>query len=453
MRGIQQIFRRCSPSSTMNTKATRTEGFDTVPDRPAVLTFVLFAFVVFCSVAIAVAFKESGLWVISRYAHVRDPTRAAGHLAWPKTALIAAGTTLAAAGLGMVASHRWPRRSGLESIAATARGEDRRISLPATAIRAFGTWLMLVGLVPIGRESAILEMGGAIGSTVARRFRGHGATMAAAGMAAAFAAAYHAPIAAIAYLEEHFRIRSSRRAMIFTVGGALSGSLIAKIVFGTKTILPVLHASPRQLFVAGAIAVVPATVGARLFLHMRTRVTSPSAIWLRSASPWTIATAGAVAAGLTVAAFPAAAGNGNDALRRVSATATVGIGLAIAMTIGKAIGTCAAFGAKAPGGALTPTMTVAAGSALLGTAALHGLGISVVNVWAVAVLSAAVAVAVGLRSPITAVVLIPEMMGHLRLLPATAMVVVAAIALDHTLDLAMHRLRFVTLHDIQDEDG
>ena len=87
------------------------------------------------------------------------------------------------------AAIKWPGQAGLEAVSAMARGSERRISLRSTAVRMVATWLITIGLAPVGRESAIIESGGAIGSTLGRRFGGRGATAAAAGIAAAFAAA------------------------------------------------------------------------------------------------------------------------------------------------------------------------------------------------------------------------------------------------------------------------
>ena len=438
----------------MGTDTVKTDGFDTVPERPALVTVALFAVVVVASTVVATLFKESALWVVRVYGDFRDPTRVAASVPKVVTALIVMAAVLAATALGRIAATRWPHRSGLEAIAATARGEDRRISLRATVVRSTGTWLTVVGLVPIGRESAIMELGGAIGSSVARRFRGRGAAMAAAGIAAAFATAYHAPIAAVCYLEEHLRIRASRRAVTFTIGGALGGHLLATGLLGGEPIFPSVDASWRQLGVAGLIAVVPATVSSRIFFAGRRRVDGGQTVsGSERRRRWLIPVAAASLAALTVAVAPLTAGNGMDALRRVPVLAALGFGFALSLVLGKALGTWSALGAGAPGGALTPTMTVGAGASLLVVLALRAAGAHSIDVWGVVVLAAAIAIAVGLRSPLTGVVLLPEMTARLALVPATALAVGLAMLLDRGIDRVTRRRGERLPAEVRDEDG
>jgi H+/Cl- antiporter ClcA len=123
------------------------------------------------------------------------------------------------------------------------------------------------------------------------------------------------------------------------------------------------------------------------------------------------------------------------------------------MLLGKLVGTTSAFAAGAPGGALTPTMVAAAGSALLVVAGLDRLGVTSVDPSAVVVMAAAVAIAIGLHAPLTAVVVVPEMMGQLALVPATTAVVLAAVVLERMFDRLVFRLQPPAPSVIQDEDG
>lgn len=431
---------------------TPSHGFDEHPQRHQLVTFGLFLVVVAASAGVAVGFKEAAHWLIEAWGGSGDPTSVADRFRWLVTGVVVAAVTIGAAVVGRGAEQRWPGQSGLDAIAATARGETRRISLRATLFRSAATFVSVVGLVPIGRESAIIETGGAIGSTLGRRFRGRGASMATAGIAAGFATAYHAPIGAVLYLEEHLRIRGSRRAVRFAIGGAVGGFLVATQLLGAGTILPRTDASSREFAVAGLIAVVPAAVTARMVLLLRTRATARHEVERRRPVWQRIAITGGVS-GLVVAAFPMAAGNGLETLREASVPTAASVGLAVAMLVGKLVGTTSAFAAGAPGGALMPTVAAAAGSALLVVAGLQGLGVTSVDPSAVVVMSAGVAIAIGLRAPLTAVVLVPEMMGQLALVPATAAVVLAAVVLERVFDRLVVRLQPPAPSVIQDEDG
>lgn len=431
---------------------TSTVGFDVQPERHPVASFLIFLVTVALSVSVAVGFRESALWVVEQLGGHRDATLTADAMHPIALVALAFGTVLVAAALGRLAAKRWPGHAGLEAVAATARGSDRRISLRATGVRTLGTWLITVGLAPVGRESAIIESGGAIGSTLARRFGGRGATTAAAGIAAAFATAYHAPLAAIVYVEEHLQVRGSRRATRFTIGGAVCGFLLATQAFDVHRVFPSVTVGWGDLAVAGAIAVVPATLAAKVFFCSRTagvdrlRGVAGTHRWLLVA----------VVAGAAVAAmllgYPLTAGNGMDAMRHIAPAGAIAGSVVVAMSVGKLVGTTATLGSGAPGGALTPTIVVGAGSALAVVWVAQRCGWGSPNPWALAVLAGAAALAVGLRAPLTAIMLLPEMTGSYRLLPVTLFVVLGAVTIDAAIDRVSRRRRRV-VPGIRDEDG
>lgn len=432
---------------------TDTVGFDTLPNRHPAMTVLLVAVVVFASAGAAVGFKHSALWIVEAYGDSHDVTRAADLHPWLVFGIVTAATLIAAI-LGRVGGARWPRQSGLEAIAASARGEDRRISLRATIVRASAVWLCVVGLVPIGREGALMETGGAIGSTLGRRFGGRGAAMATSGISAAFAAAYHAPIAAVLFLDEHLRIRSSRRASVFAIAGAIGGHLLNTKLFDGKALLPRVDGSWSELAVAGTVALVPATLGARALLELRTgAAVRAGAEPSRTLRWWTFAALGSLAAGAVVARYPLTAGNGMDSLRHTATLAVLGAGVAVALSIGKSVGVTSAFRAGAPGGAMTPTMTVAAGCALLVVLALDPLGADDLYLWGVVFLAASVGVGVGLRAPLTAIAMLPEMCGRIALIPFTAAMVGAAVLLDRGVDRVVGQYETRLPTGVRDEDG
>jgi H+/Cl- antiporter ClcA len=68
-------------------------------------------------------------------------------------------------------------------------------------------------------------------------------------------------------------------------------------------------------------------------------------------------------------------------------------------------------------------------------------------------LAAAVGIGVGLRSPLTGTLLVPEMTGDLRLVPATAGVVAVAFVLDRGLDRVARLLGQRLPTALRDEDA
>lgn len=420
-------------------------GFDFQPSRPRWLTALLFVVVLLAATGFAHLFRASAKWVIHWYGGSKDPTVAADTLSRPVVAAIVLGAVLVAAGLGWIVDRKWRQRVGIEAVAASARDEPTRISIRATITRTVATWVASAGLVSIGRESAIIESGGALGATIGRKTGGKGDTLAATGIVAAFAAAYHAPVAAVLYAAEHLGVGRSKRAVKFVVLAAAGAYLVSRWWFDAEAIFPRTTGSRWSILGTGLIVVVPVAVAARLFLVVRVSAG-------RRALQRAIAIAGlAVVAAAAVVIFPLAAGNGMEAIRHGSEV--TGWSLAMALLIGKLVGTAASLGAGSPGGVLSPTMGVAAGAALATVLTLDHLGVGVTRPWDVMVTAMAVGVAVGLRSPLVAVFLVPEMLGDYSLVPVIAVVVIAAVVIDRGFDALTRRVGRRLPTGVHDEDG
>jgi CIC family chloride channel protein len=430
---------------------TRATGFDVRPRRPLLATALLFLVVTVAASVVAHLFKTALKEIIRFYSDHSSSTDASNSLRPVVLFVLATVSVIVAATIGHWVHRTWGKRVGIEAVAASARGEGRSISFRATVLRVVGTWLVSAGLVSIGRESAIVESGGAVGSVAGRRTGGRGDALAASGIAAAFAAAYNAPIAAIFYVEEHLRVRQSTRASAFVVLGALSGHLTTIWLFDGGAIFPDVEGSLWRIALDGLVIVVPAVLVSRIFLQLRVRVTTESVSGAIRCPTWVVVIALAVIAGLSVVAFPLASGNGMDALQQAPRDPTGT--LALALVVGKVVGTTAALGSGAPGGVLSPTLGVASGVALLVFVGLDNLGLAVDRPWEAMVAAMAVGVAVGMRSPLVAIFLVPELLGNYWLVPALAIVVGAAVVLDRLVDHVVLRLGARIPTDVYDADA
>lgn len=427
-------------------------GLDFDPRRPWIATLALFTIVVLFAATFAHGFKLAAEKILGLISGESGPVAAAHAVPRIEVGVIVTAAVMVAALLGRWSHAQWADRLGVEAVAASARGEDRKISVRGSALRVIGTWLVTAAMTSIGREAAIIEGSGAFGSALGRKTGGRGDALAAAGIAAGFAAAYHAPIAAIFYLDEHLNVRRSKRGMLFTIAGAIAGHVFSTRVLGGHPVFPTRRSATTSAIAAGAvIALVPATLGARLFIEARVRL-APKAVAERFATrPLMVAAILAIVAGASVAVFRDAAGNGMEALRTSASTATVG--LAIALAVGKLVGTTAALASGAPGGALTPTLSVAAGFALLATFGLTAIGMKPSNPWEITIAAMAVGLAVGLRSPLMAIVMVPELVGDYSLIPVIAAVVAVAWLIDRQIDRVLVREGQWLPDGIHDEDG
>lgn len=383
------------------------------------------------SAGFAELFKTAIATVGSALAGRDDVTEVARTLPGLTVLAIGTGAAFVAVLLGrsVAGSHR---PHGMTGLADAVSGRGAAPSLRTTGLRAGGTWLASCGLLSIGRESAILETGGTLGWRVGQRLRWlrrFAPALAAGGVSAAFAAAYHAPIAGMLYVEEHLRGRRDVRSLLYTLGGAIIAHLSAVHLFGGHALLPSTQGSRAGMIVLVAVGVVPAVVGSRLFLYARDR----AAGWFTSRSLASTSTGWllllAPLAAVAIVLMPLTAGNGMDALHHASTETTLAVALALAA--GKLLATAVAFAAGVPGGSFWATLAVSSGWALLAFVTLDAAGLDLPGTyWDGMMAAMAVGIAVGLRSPLVGAFAVAEMAGDLTLVPILALAVAAAVALD-----------------------
>lgn len=398
---------------------------------------------------VAVAFRGAGAVILAALVGDANPTNAAADTSPALVFAVVAGAVVVAAWAG----HRTARRSGeavgLTSLALAARGKAPPPSARATASRGAGTFVAVLGLVSVGRESAILEAAGTIGAQVERRIGHLRGALTAAGMSAAFAAAYHAPVAAVLYVEEHLGVRRNRRSVAYTLAGAAISRELSATLFGSGPILPHHRGGLGGAALLGAIAIVPATLGGRLFLHVRDRTAVAAREHLPS--PARVAALALVVAAL-VSAAPLTAGNGLEALRAASDHPTLTVALTLAAV--KLAATSAALASGVPGGAFSPTMALSAGWGLLAFFAVGAVGVGLpAELWDGMLLAMVAGVAVGLQAPLTAAFAIPEMAGDLALLPLAIATAAAAAGLDVAVGRGRKRWQRARLARLHDEDA
>jgi H+/Cl- antiporter ClcA len=98
-------------------------------------------------------------------------------------------------------------------------------------------------------------------------------------------------------------------------------------------------------------------------------------------------------------------------------------------------------------------MAISCGATLLTLLAADRLGADPGHMWAAALLAMAVGVAVGIRAPLVAVFLVPEMLGDYWMVPVTAVVVLAASVVDRGIDAVATRLGAQLPAGVYDEDA
>ena len=361
---------------------------------------------------------------------------------------IAAGVLLARA-LNVRAQKRHEGHVGLHTVGNAARGEEPAVSLPGTLTRSLATLVACMPGTSLGRESAILEAGGAIGSFIGRLVPGGAPAVTTAGVAATFSAAYHAPFGAVAYVGGHLGVSRDRRSIVYALIASLFADWLTVEHLGGHPIFPGHSGTVGSMVVLGLIAFLPAVLGARCFVQLREFL--PTWHVVKNHPRMTLALAVIVSAS-TVAIAPLSAGNGMEALRHIAVGGS--IAAAAALGIGKLLAVSATLTAKAPGGVFTPTLAVCAGWVLATYVGLESLGVDLPgNHWDGILIGMAAGLTVGLHAPFLASVVVAEMCGQVGLIPFTAVAALLAHRAMHAVDVFEAKRHIPVPHEQHDEDA
>jgi len=385
-------------------------------------------------VAVAVAaaafahwYREAIFAAVDWWAGQRQTTTAAERTQRVVVAVVVASTVFAAGAIARLARRGHPERLRVNAIVDAAHGRGVGPQLWRTLLAAAGTLLASMGLASLGREAPILETGGGSGLALGRRFGLPLPELVGAGLAAGFAGAYHAPVAAVLFVGEHALRGSGRRVLAMAALGSAVGYLVSWQVFRATRIFPGPGHVTLGTMVMAVLAVVPALIGTRIFFSLRERF-SPHLV-TNDLRGWTRSALLAAIAGATIAIAPLAAGNGMEAVRKAATEPTLQI--ALALTLAKTVATFATLGSGARGGVFTPSVAVGGGSALLLFVAISATGLALPgSEWQGMIAGGAIAISIGAAAPLFGIVAAAELSGDWRVLPVAAVAVLLAEALD-----------------------
>jgi CIC family chloride channel protein len=288
-----------------------------------------------------------------------------------------------------------------------------RVPLLRSALQALASWLAIATGNSLGREGPLIQFGAAAGEGARRWLRlddAQARLVLAAGVAAGFATAYNAPIAATLFVLE---VVTGVVALEATVP-VLIASVIATVAVRLGTGATPLYGfraiaapDPIELIAFCGVGLLAAPVGVG-FLRLLARA---EALWHHVPQPWRPAVGGA-ACGACLCALPGLAGNGFE---EVSALLDGHLALAAVawLLLAKPFATAASVGSGNPGGVFTPTLLLGACMGALYAAGLHAVfGSAIAAPAAYVIVGLAATLSATTHAPVMAAVLGCELSGN-----------------------------------------
>lgn len=343
---------------------------------------------------------------------------------WQRIMLPAIGGLLV--GLVMLVAARVREGAGVGFVMEAIVLGRVRVPLTRSALQAVASWLAIVSGNSLGREGPLIQFGAAAGEGARRAFALDNVTariVLAAGVAAGFASAYNAPIAAVLFVIEIVTGVVVLEAIVPMLVAVVIATLATRYVVGGTPLYGVRAftlGAPAELvaFAVLGLAMAPIGVG---FLRLLGAV---DRAWRKVAMPWRPALGG-LACGAILSAMPLVAGNGFEPLSALL-DGRLAVGMVAWLLVVKPVATAMAVGSGNPGGAFTPTLLIGGCAGALYAFGLHAvLGDAIGSPSTYALVGLAAAMAATTHAPLTGAVLACELSGDyalvLPLLVATAL--------------------------------
>jgi CIC family chloride channel protein len=301
-----------------------------------------------------------------------------------------------------------------------------RVPLTRSVLTAVASWLAIAAGNSLGREGPLIQFGAAAGEAARRIFRLDNVTariVLATGVAAGFASAYNAPVAAVLFVVEIVTGVVVLEAIVPMLVAVVIATIATRYVVGGAPLYGE-HAfqlgSPVELLAFAGLGLACAPVGVG-FLRLLGHV---DRAWRKLPLPFRPALGGLLC-GAILTGLPLVAGNGFEPL-----AALLDGKLAVAMIawllVAKPVATAVAVGSGNPGGVFTPTLLIGGCTGALYATLLHLLfGSAIGSPATYALVGLAAAMAATTHAPLTGAVLACELSGDyalmLPLLVATAL--------------------------------
>ena len=366
---------------------------------------------------VAAGFAVAFRWAVAETTHALGGTNVVDLMrrvpVWERLALPAAGGL--ATGLVALAVRRLRGVSGVGFVMEAIVLGQERVPLQRSTLQMVSSWFAIVSGNSLGREGPLIQFGAAAGEGARRAFKLTDASaqvVLASGVAAGFAAAYNAPMAASLFVIEVVTGVIVLEAAVPILLAAVIATVITQYAVGGAPLYGLRdfgRVAPIELLAFAGLGLVAAPLGV-MFLRMLAFVERG---WRHLPVPARSA-AGGLLCGAVLIAVPAVAGNGFEPLDMLLDGKLAIAGVAW-LLLAKPLATAASVGSCNPGGVFTPTLLLGALIGTLYAAALAACGADVTP-GAYALVGLGAALSATTHAPIMAAILACELSGDFGLI-------------------------------------
>jgi len=360
--------------------------------------------------AFAIAFRAS-LGVAVRALGGDDLVAMIAHARWWQRIALPIAGGLAVAGIAYVA-RSFREGAGVGFVMEAIVLGRIRVPVSRSIAQAVSSWIAIASGMSLGREGPLIQAGAAAGEAARRILKIDDTTarvVIAAGVAAGFAAAYNAPIAAVLFVVEIVTGVLVLEAVVPVLFASAIATVAMRLAIGDTPLYGTRSFGARgigELLAFASLGLVAAPLGVLFLRGLGIAVEQ----WRRIPMPWRPA-CGAAACGAILVVLPEVAGNGFEPLSWLL-DGRVALGLVAWLLVAKPLATAASVGAGNPGGVFTPTLLLGGCAGTLYGALLQAIiGDPIGPLGAYALVGMAAALAATTHAPLTATVLACELSG------------------------------------------
>jgi CIC family chloride channel protein len=329
------------------------------------------------------------------------------------------------------------RGHGVPEVMLAVARSGGRIRPQVAIVKALASALCIGGGGSVGREGPIVQIGSALGSSLAqlarldeRRVR----LLVACGAAGGIAATFNAPLAGVFFAMEIILRQWAAESFGMVVLSSVTASVIGRSLLGNAAFLSlpafhVQHVAQYPMFaVLGALAGLVGVGFSRVLYGIE-----DACDWAWRGPEWLRPAVGGILLGLVLLVLPEMYGVGYPVLDKATAGGYT-VAFLVALLVGKVVACSLTIGIGGSGGVFAPSLFCGAMTgAIFGNAMNHLFPQTAGSVGAYALVGMGAVFAGAARAPITAVVILFELTGEYTIILPLMLAIVLAAGVSHFL--------------------